>query len=183
MYRITPFILAACLSACVSGSDRTTPAATPLVAPKPPPPPVVQAPPAANLPANWQDWPMSPGDWVYRRDANGSTALFGRANADALFIMRCDRARKRMIVSRAGAFPEGISGLMSIRTSSALQTYPVSNSGQPPAYVSTEIMVGDRQLDAMVFSRGKFIVSVKGAADLVVPAWAEVSRIVEDCRG
>jgi hypothetical protein len=183
MHRLSTFVLSICLSACASGSGSTVQPAVALVAPKPPPPPVLLAPPATNLPSNWQDWPMAGGDWVYKRDANGATALFGRSGNDALFIMRCDRPRQRLIVSRAGAFPDGVTGRMSIRTTSALQTYPVANSGQPPSYVSAEIMTADRHLDAMVFSRGKFVISVKGASDLVIPAWAEVARIVEDCRG
>ena len=38
-------------------------------------------------------------------------------------------------------------------------------------------------LDAMVFSRGRFVVERTGAAPLVVPPYAEIGRVVEDCRG
>ncbi|WP_343520792.1 hypothetical protein [Sphingomonas sp.] len=41
----------------------------------------------------------------------------------------------------------------------------------------------DQLVDAMGYSRGRFIVETPGMAPLVVPAWAEVLRVVEDCRG
>ncbi len=180
MNRIASFALIAFLSSCASGSGVVPPAA-PFVAPKPTVP-VVQAPPQPNLATNWQDWPMAAGDWSYRRDGRGSSAVFGRSDGGSLFVMRCDKARQKLVLARSGAFPDGVAGRMSIRTSSALQTYPIENSRDFPNHVSAELMVRDPQLDAMVFSRGKFIVSVKGASDLVIPAWAEVARIVEDCR-
>jgi hypothetical protein len=38
-------------------------------------------------------------------------------------------------------------------------------------------------LDAMVFSRGRFAISMPGSPALVVPAGTEVAHVVEDCRG
>jgi hypothetical protein len=35
----------------------------------------------------------------------------------------------------------------------------------------------------MAFSRGRFLVTVEGGASLVVPAWPELARVIEDCRG
>jgi hypothetical protein len=35
----------------------------------------------------------------------------------------------------------------------------------------------------MVFSRGRFTVEVPGAPMLVIPAWPEPARVIEDCRG
>jgi len=40
----------------------------------------------------------------------------------------------------------------------------------------------DGLLDAMSFSRGRIAVTVSGTPMLVVPAWPEVARVVEDCR-
>ena len=71
---------------------------------------------------------------------------------------------------------------MTLRATTGLQTYGVSNSGATPPYISAEIATSDLHLDALAFSRGKFLVSVKGGADLVIPSWAEVARVVEDCR-
>ena len=40
----------------------------------------------------------------------------------------------------------------------------------------------DRLLDALSFSRGPIAVSVTGSPALIVPPWAEIARVVEDCR-
>ncbi len=150
------------------------------------PAPVVVAPKPMLAPVslddNWQDAPRSAGDWVYRRDARGSVALFGPSGADASFIIRCDSAARRIFLSRAGAFPGGDSGMMTIRASSGLKSFAVKNNGDSPAYIAATLPVNEPQLDAMAFSRGRFLVSVKGGADLVIPSWPEVARVIEDCR-
>ena len=40
----------------------------------------------------------------------------------------------------------------------------------------------DELLDAMAFSRGRFVIEQAGAPTLVVPAYPEVGRVIEDCR-
>jgi hypothetical protein len=170
-------------SGCVSEPRSTAPAPQPrantiAATPRVTPPPV-----AAALPANWQDWPLTPGDWVYRRDDRGSLALYGKSGADADFLIRCVAATKRIYLSRSGAFPEGVTGQMTIRAFTATKAYGVTNNGDTPPYVSAFLTPEDRQLDAIAFSRGRFTVSVKGAADLVIPAWPEIARVIEDCRG
>jgi hypothetical protein len=40
----------------------------------------------------------------------------------------------------------------------------------------------DPLLDAMAFSRGRVGLSALSLPTLIVPAWAEVARVVEDCR-
>jgi hypothetical protein len=37
-------------------------------------------------------------------------------------------------------------------------------------------------LDAMAYSRGRFVVEVAGLTPSYLPAWPEVARVVEDCR-
>jgi hypothetical protein len=153
------------------------------VATPPPLPAVSPAPPPVAVGSNWQDWPATPGDWAYRQDARGSVALFGAPGADALFLVRCDAQARRIYASRNGTFPAGETGRMTIRATTGLQTYAVANTASATSYVAAELQPSDRHLDAMAFSRGRFMVSVKGAADLVIPAWPELTRVVEDCRG
>ena len=109
--------------------------------------------------------------------------MFGVAGGNADFVIRCVRASRHIYLSRPGQFANGEGGQMVIRTSTGLRSLPVVNNGETPPYVSADLSAGDPQLDAMAFSRGKFVVSVKGASDLIVPAWAEFGRVVEDCRG
>lgn len=153
--------------------------------PPEPRPAVVMAKPAPApiaAPAEWIDRTISPGDWVYRNDQRGSVALFGQSGADADFLIRCVRATKRIYLSRSGAFPQGVSGQMTVRASTALKSYGVANNGDAPPYVSAFLTPDDPQLDAIAFSRGRFLVAVKGAQDLIIPAWPEITRVIEDCR-
>ena len=50
------------------------------------------------------------------------------------------------------------------------------------AAVAITFAASDRQLDAMAFSRGRFMLEVSGLPTLVLPAWAEVGKVIEDCR-
>jgi hypothetical protein len=123
------------------------------------------------------------GAWVYRQDDRGSVALFGEAGRDALFVLRCDTPRRRIFMSRAGNVWNADSVSMTVLTSSARKTFTVRNTGGTPSYVAVELDPREPHLDAMAFSRGKFLVTLAGRPNLVVPAWAEVGRVVEDCRG
>lgn len=176
MRALSVVLVSSALAGCVTPPQQSAP-------PPPPPPksspPLVAAPPRA---ANWEDWRASPGDWAYRKDARGSVALFGQPGTNALFVIRCDMAAARLYLSRSGSFPVGQSGQMTIRTSSTARTLSAGNSSEAPPYVAAELLGSDRLLDAMVYSRGKFVVSVRGTDDIIVPTWAEFARVVEDCR-
>ncbi|MGE5953581.1 MAG: hypothetical protein ACM308_08200 [Qipengyuania vulgaris] len=37
-------------------------------------------------------------------------------------------------------------------------------------------------LDAMALTKGRFAVETPGLPTLYLPAWAEVTRVIEDCR-
>jgi hypothetical protein len=177
------------LSACVESPDAPPQASASVV---PPPvrapmsgralPPVTAAPPAPALTDNWIDWPISQGDWRYSKDAAGTMALFGASGGETQFAIRCDRTRGQILLSRAGAFPAGETGRMTLRATSGLQTYGVANSADGAPFVVAALPVRDPQLDAIIYSRGRFLVSVKGGKDIAVPNWSEFARVVEDCR-
>ncbi len=145
-------------------------------------PPAVQSQATAPTPAmqgDWTYWPVTPGDWVYRRDERGSIALFGVPGQDALATLRCDTGRNMLYFSRSGNLMGPVQ--MTLRASQGLQSYtasPITGS----AYVATAIAPGDPMLDKLAYSRGRFAVEVDGLAPLKLPSWAEVSRVVEDCR-
>lgn len=71
---------------------------------------------------------------------------------------------------------------MRIRTETTerLLTANPSSDGRPLLIV--ELAAQDRLLDAMAFSRGRFAVETGGLPTLYLPAWAEVTRVIEDCR-
>lgn len=174
MRLLSPLPLAAVLlvSACVS---------EPGPRPVPRPVTVAQPPRAAVAPpvsADWRDWPVTPGDWAYRRDAEGSIAVFGASGGAALLTLRCDRARGMLYLSRSGV----AAAPLVVRTSTIARTLAMTPTGATPADGAAAIAPGDALLDALAFSRGRFIVEQAGSPTLVVPAWAEVPRVTEDCR-
>lgn len=152
--------------------------APPAPLPTPTPAPAPRPSPAPTLGADWRDWPVTAGTWAYRQDQRGSIALYGRAGAEADLTLRCDRARGRLYLSRAG---EGISTL-TVRTSTDRKDLAVLPTGGTPAYVAAELAPRDPLIDSIGFSRGRFVVQAAGAADLVLPAWPEILRVAEDCR-
>lgn len=149
----------------------------------PPPAPIVQrpspVPTTAPLASDWQDWPLTPGTWSYGRDARGTRAMFGQASADARLVLRCDLSERRIYLSRAGSD----AGALTVRTSSTTRALPVRPTGGALPYVATALPVRDPLLDAMAFSRGRIVVEQAGSPPLVVPSWAEIARVTEDCRG
>ena len=166
------------LASCVG------PTAPPRPAPKPAPAPTYTppkpAPTQAPLGKDWRDWPVTPGDWAYRQDGRGSIALFGERGADAVLTLRCDRTANTIYLSRQGLANGPVA--MTIRTSTLLRTLSAAPTGGTPAYVGAALQPRDALLDAIGYSRGRFVVEQAGYPTLVVPAWAEIERVTEDCR-
>ncbi|MEG8025641.1 hypothetical protein QP162_16920 [Sphingomonas aurantiaca] len=109
------------------------------------PPPRAEAPAPAPAPrpvpiaADWRDWPYSPGTWVYRRDARGSIALFGPANADAALTVRCDTGARQIYLSRAGSTATPLT----IRTSSVTSRRIGPADGQHAGHAAAALMPND----------------------------------------
>jgi hypothetical protein len=167
--------IAVLLAGCVP-----PPEPAPVVRPAPPPPAPPSPPPVVTPPlaSDWNQWPFTPGDWVYRKDGVGSIALFGPVGADALLTLRCDRTRGAMYLS-----VQGPSDAATIRTTTLTRSIPLRSTGGDAGYVASQFAASDAMLDAIVFSRGRFVVDRAGAAPLVVPPYAELGRVIEDCRG
>lgn len=157
------------LAACVAPSEPPPPRPAPPV-PTPTPTPAPPPPPAS---ADWRDGPLTPGTWTYRAEPGGSVASFG-----TVLTLRCDRARRTVRLSRpaASASPAQVN----VRTTSLARTLTL----QPTAgELSVELPAQDSLIDALGYSRGRFVMEGGGMPTLVVPAWAEILRIAEDCRG
>jgi hypothetical protein len=161
--RFAPLAPLALIAACV---PRAQPPAPPPPAPAPAPAPApTPAPTPAPAPArtDWEDAPQTPGDWTY---ANGAAA-FGLPGQPRL-TMTCAGGAVRIAVPGAAA------GLLTVRTETA--TRAVQATGGIAA-----LQARDPLLDAMAFSKGRFAIEGGGQA-LYVPAWPEISRVIEDCR-
>ena len=154
------------------------------VAPEPPPPPAPRPappppPPPAPVSQDWRDFPLTPGSWAYAADAAGSSATFGRVGIEADFILRCDLANRTVTLSWPGvAVPAG--NATTITTSAAAVTYPAG--AVTATRIGVRLAARDPFLDKLAFSRGRFVVAGQANVPLVIPAWPEPARAIEDCR-
>ena len=129
--------------------------------------------------ADWRDWPVTPGTWAYRRDARGShRAVRPGGGRDARLTLRCDAAARRLYLSRAGA----ATAPLSVRTTTLTRALPMQPTGGTPAYVARARGGGSAARRDGV-QPGAFHRRTGGRPALVVPAWPEIGRVVEDCRG
>ena len=179
---LTSALLAA---GCVPAPD-STPAPSPspvqtAPAPSPTPSPVAAAEPKYE---SWMDAPRTPGTWRYvnkqaayvERDSNGP-----QAPSVPLFIMDCNGSDLRLMTRTAaeGATPITIRTETRDRTLSASVRGP---AGDEPRFAEAVISARDPLLDAMALTKGRFAVETPDSPTLYLPAWAEVTRVIEDCR-
>lgn len=160
---------------CVAPPPEVAPPPPPAPAPPPPPPP----PPVPQ--GDWRDRPITPGDWSYGQSAAASTASFGRSGFAPDLIVRCDKAQRRVAIARTIGTPAP-TGRIAIRTTTSESSF-ATIAGMDGRSAEAVLQPREPTLDAMIFSRGRFMVSMAGVPDLIVPAWAEVARVAEDCRG
>jgi hypothetical protein len=118
------------------------------------------------------------GSWIYSANATGSEASFLNASALPQLTIRCTRSTRRMIIAKPAT---GAAAMMTVWTSSAVRAVPASFDPLTQR-ISVEMVSNDPLLDSLAFSRGRIGISVAGAPSLVVPAWPEVARVIEDCR-
>jgi hypothetical protein len=166
-------LLALCAGLAACSQPRETPVPRPPVptaTPRPLPPP---APPRTS---DWRDAPITPGTWRWRMEGGRSVARFAQ---DAL-VLSCNREAGLITVIRPGAGAGEVP--VTIQTATLSRTLSGSAQPGPPRVIALTLAARDGLLDAMAFSRGRFAVETAGLPTLYVPSWAEVSRVVEDCR-
>ncbi|HET7606305.1 MAG TPA: hypothetical protein VFK28_09585 [Sphingomicrobium sp.] len=117
------------------------------------------------------------GNWAYAATNDGSEATFTNASGQPQLTIRCTRSNRRIALLKPGAAAPA----MWVWTSSLKKSLPASYDATA-ARVIAELAPFDPLLDAMAFSRGRIGFSTSGLAALVVPPWADVARVIEDCR-
>lgn len=88
-------------------------------------------------------------------------------------MVRCDLAQRTISLTLPGASAPGAT--LAITTTDGARTYPATDAG-------AVTRATDPFLDRIAFSRGRFRVQLTGRAALILPAWPEFARTVEDCR-
>ena len=119
-----------------------------------------------------------PGNWSFAFATGGSEATFSDSSGNQQLWVHCTRITRRVsIAKRAG----GATPFLQVWTSSMMRNAP---AGYNPATgrLTADFPAQDPLLDAIVSSRGRIGFGIVGEPALVVPPWAEVARVIEDCR-
>ena len=118
------------------------------------------------------------GAWAYQAVPGGSMARFVDTTGTARLVLQCTRTTRRVTLSHTSAAP---AASLHVWTSSASRNLPARF--EPNAMrVTAELAAFDALLDGIAFSRGRIAVTMAGGVPLVVPAWPEAARTIEDCR-
>ncbi|RVT93840.1 hypothetical protein [Sphingomonas crocodyli] len=164
-----PALGLALLAAC------TTPAPVAKPVPTVAPPPV---PVAVTPPRDWRDAPLTAGTWRYVPGTAQSYAVYGAAGAQPALVIACDKTARTIAIMRQGAATS-----LTVTTSYGAATLPAGGlSHDGKMMTGARISARDNLLDRIGYSRGRFAVMGAGLAPVIVPAWAEPARAVEDCR-
>jgi hypothetical protein len=137
--------------------------------------------PVGETDNSWQDIALAPGTWVYRQDERGSVALYGEAEEEALFLVRCVQSSRQIFFSRAGRI-DGRGARMEFQATHGLNSYRAENSTGDTPYIVAGTNAQDSYLDTIAFSRGRIAISVNGQGRVAIPSWPQMTRVFEDCR-
>ena len=118
------------------------------------------------------------GSWTYSLTASGSEATFVNASSLPQLTIRCTLATRRIAIAKPAS---NATPFLGVWTSS--QSRNLLASFNPATMrLTAEVGANDPLLDAIAYSRGRFGISAAPQPALVVPAWAEPARVIDDCR-
>lgn len=118
------------------------------------------------------------GRWSYSTVPGGSEVTFTNAAAQPQLTIRCARPIRQVTVSKPAT---GAAPFIFLWTSGLTRNVPASFN-PATGRISATLSAFDALLDAVAFTRGRMAVSVSGQPTLVLPAWSEPARVIEDCR-
>ena len=133
---------------------------------------------SAQTVANWRTAALTAGSWAYRETTTGSEAVFTDARVIRRLVVKCSRATRRVSLSVASPTP---ASALAVSTTETERSLPATFDAQG-FQITAEVGAQDPVLDAIAFSRGRFAITVAGGSALVIPAWPEIARSIEDCR-
>lgn len=169
-------ILTLCLIVTLAACGRVVPPSAPppvsTPSPRPNPAPVPPAPP----PVAWDQEPATPGTWRHRLAGEDSIADFFGPDGRHVAQLICtgDKSVEVAVLGRAMS-----AQTMTIRTRTVERAV---TAAAMEGSVYTRLDPRDPLLAAMAYSRGRFALEVPGLPALYLPAWPEVTRVVDDCQ-
>ncbi|WP_435203823.1 hypothetical protein [Qipengyuania sp. 902] len=175
------FALSFTIAACVPAPD-STPAPEQVATATPTPTPAPSATPLSPPPveANWIDRPQTAGNWRYVSEPGETLAIFTDTAGEAQAVLSCRVGERVVGLARAGRATG--SATVTIRTETASRTLAAQASGSAQPTTVATVQARDPLLDAIALTRGRFAMEMPGRPALYLPAWAEVTRVIEDCR-
>jgi hypothetical protein len=123
---------------------------------------------------------LTPGTWRYGSQGSATVASFVSPQGTALFSLTCHRERGSVLLTRAGQASGPVPA--SLVTTYGARPFSMSPVSPTDATLDLSLPARDPALDEMAFSRGRIAIEVNGLPTLYLPAWAEIGRVVEDCR-
>ncbi|MBB3910398.1 hypothetical protein [Sphingomonas desiccabilis] len=176
--RWRPGLLALALAGCSGEQPAPAPSATPQPAATstPAPAPIdVGALAPGELPApELAGVAPAAGQW---HTGKGS-ARFVDAGGTGAFALRCDSARRELVLLRSGTADGG--AMLRVVTGMAAASYPVVASGRR---VEARAGIDDRFLAALQKVKGTIGVSLGEGQVLAVPADPAIAAVISFCRG
>jgi hypothetical protein len=118
------------------------------------------------------------GSWSYAQAVDGSEAVFANSAGSPQLWIHCTRASRRVTMFRPATTA---APFLNVWTSSQVKN--VASSYNPgTGRLTIDLANYDPLLDAIVSSRGRVGFTIGTQPSLVVPPWAEIARVIEDCR-
>ena len=118
------------------------------------------------------------GNWTYAPTKDGSEATFANPGGFPQLWVRCVRGTRKVSVAKPAT---AAAPFMSVWTSSQSRSVPASFN-PATGRLSIELDASDPLLDALSNSRGRIGFTASPQPPLVLPAWPEPARVIEDCR-
>jgi hypothetical protein len=178
-----PALMALALVSACSAPRPAPPRPAPTPAAPPAPAPVQPAPappPAAPRASEWRDVALTPGTWSYRGEGSATVAAFAAPDGSRLFALTCHRERGSVTLTRAGkatgSVPASLVTTFGVRPASFTPISPTDPT------LDLSLPARDPALDELAFSRGRIAIEISGLPTLYLPVWAEIGRVIEDCR-
>ncbi|RVU03849.1 hypothetical protein EOE18_13365 [Novosphingobium umbonatum] len=164
-------LLTLTLAACTV-PPAAPPAPAPVVAaPRPAPPPVAQ-------PLDWQSAPVAEGHWQLDTGHRPAQARFAAPSQQ--LTAQCSSDHRFVQITLHASHSAPLTPTLAITTSRGQRVLDASLLEGSRLLVN--LPVGEKLLDAIAFSRGRWMVEVPGLAPLILPATPEFGRVVDDCR-
>ncbi len=118
------------------------------------------------------------GSWSYAATSDGSEATFVNVGGAPQLWVSCTRSTRQVSIAKAAT---AAAPFIAVWTSSQSRSIPASFN-PTTGRLTIQLGASDSLLDALSNSRARLGFTVGSEPPLVVPAWAEPARVIEDCR-